>query len=297
MNNISRRLPSLNALRAFEVTSRHLSFRAAAEEIGVTQSAVAQLVRGLETDLGVKLFLRLPKQLALTDEGRAYGTDIRRAFQLIGEATLAIRPVQRSLTISATPTFAAKWLLPRLPAFMAAHPELELRILASESLASFQTDGVDIAVRQGQPPFGPGLVSELLFEQRVIAVCSPAYQPAAAEALNKESLEGLILLRDTHNLWPEFISSGLKLASATEAKGVRFNHTSLAIDAAIAGQGITLASDFLVEADLAAGRLVKAFDVGIHGRHDFHVVAPREPKHPGATNIVRNWLVAQRGQR
>ncbi|MHA7969777.1 LysR substrate-binding domain-containing protein [Rhizobium sp. CAU 1783] len=297
MNNISRRLPSLNALRAFEVTSRHLSFRAAAEEIGVTQSAVAQLVRGLETDLGVKLFLRLPKQLTLTDEGRAYCTDIRRAFQLIGEATLAIRPVQRSLTISATPTFAAKWLLPRLPAFMAAHPELELRILASESLASFQTDGVDIAVRQGQPPFGPGLVSELLFEQRVIAVCSPAYQPAAAEALNKESLEGLILLRDTHNLWPEFIDSGLKLASATEAKGVRFNHTSLAIDAAIAGQGITLASDFLVEADLAAGRLVKAFDVGIHGRHDFHVVAPREPKHPEATNIVRNWLVAQRGQR
>ncbi|NML74845.1 LysR family transcriptional regulator [Rhizobium sp. S-51] len=297
MNEKSRHLPSLNALRAFEVTSRHLSFRAAAEEIGVTQSAVAQLVRGLETDLGVKLFLRLPKQLALTDEGRAYGTDIRRAFQLFGEATLAIRPVQRSLTISATPTFAAKWLLPRLPAFMAAHPELELRILASESLASFQTDGVDIAVRQGQPPFGPGLVSELLFEQRVIAVCSPAYQPAAAEALKKENLDALVLLRDTHNLWPEFIGSGLRLATGTEAKGVRFNHTSLAIDAAIAGQGITLASDFLVEADLAAGRLVKAFDVSIHGRHDFHVVAPREPKHPGATNIVRNWLVAQRGQR
>lgn len=260
----------------------------------MTQSAVAQLVRGLERELGVKLFLRLPKQLALTDTGRVYGSDIRRAFQLIGDATLAIKPQQFSLTISTTPTFAAKWLLPRLASFTAAHPEFELRILASESLASFQTDGVDIAVRQGQPPFGPGLKAELLFEQHVVAVCNPALRHAAADAHASENLEGLTLLRDTHNLWPQFIETGLHLTPSSDVKGLRFNHTSLAIDAAIAGQGIALASDFLVEADIAAGRLVRAFSASVRGRHDFHVVVPREPRHPGPTDIVRDWLLAQR---
>ena len=119
-------LPSLNAIRAFEAASRHLNFRLAAEELGVTQGAVAQHVRGLEDSLGVRLFDRLPRTLALTEQGRAYAGTVRRAFELIVEATASVRPQPLRLQISVTPTFAAKWLLPRLPDFAVQHPQLDL---------------------------------------------------------------------------------------------------------------------------------------------------------------------------
>ncbi|RWF15024.1 MAG: LysR family transcriptional regulator, partial [Mesorhizobium sp.] len=141
------RLPSLNALRAFEVATRHLNFRLAAEELRVTQGAVAQQVRGLEAELGLKLFERQPRTLALTEAGRGYVANVRRAFELIAEATEALRPEPQHITISVTPTFASKWLIPRLPDFTAAHADIDLRIVASDRMANFQTDAVDLAVR------------------------------------------------------------------------------------------------------------------------------------------------------
>jgi LysR family transcriptional regulator, glycine cleavage system transcriptional activator len=286
------RLPPLNALRAFEASARRLSFRAAADELGVTQGAVAQHVRGLEASLGVKLFQRLPRTLALTDEGRAYVTHIRRAFETIREATLALRPEPLRLTISITSTFAAKWLLPRLPDFTEANPLIDLRILASESLSNFQSDGVDIAVRQGRPPFGPGLTVDFLFAQEIVAVCSPKLLPRGANALDPAALKSHALLHDTHNLWPEFIEKVLGIAAAPEAKGLRFNQTGLAIDAAISGQGIALVSKFLVEADLSAGRLIQPFIATMRGGRDYYVVAPRKQRHPGPTETVRRWLLS-----
>src|SRR6218665_2677554 len=163
MSDAIRRLPSLNGLRVFEVVTRHLNFRLAAEELGVTQGAVAQQIRGLEAELGLKLFERQPRILLLTEAGRAYVASIRRAFELISEATETLRPEPLHLTISVTPSFASKWLIPRLPDFLAAHPELDMRILASERISNFQSDAVDIAVRLGHPPFGAGLVADLLF--------------------------------------------------------------------------------------------------------------------------------------
>ncbi len=148
------RLPSLNALRAFEAASRHLNFRIAAEELGVTQGAVAQQVRGLEAELDMKLFERHPRALTLTENGRRYAGSVRRAFDLLTEATQALRPEPLRLTVSVTPTFASKWLIPRLPAFLEAHPDIDLRILATDRLSHFQADAVDLAVRYGRPPFG-----------------------------------------------------------------------------------------------------------------------------------------------
>jgi LysR family glycine cleavage system transcriptional activator len=118
MSNGIRRLPALNALRAFEVAARHLNFRLAAEELGVTQGAVAQHVRALEAQLGLQLFDRNPRSLSLTPAGRGYVGHIRRAFEIISDATARLRPEPRHLTISVTPTFATRWLLPRLPAFL-----------------------------------------------------------------------------------------------------------------------------------------------------------------------------------
>ncbi|QEI06686.1 LysR family transcriptional regulator [Pigmentiphaga aceris] len=301
-------LPSLNALRAFDAAGRHLSFRLAAMELGVTQSAVAQHVRGLEAELGIKLFERLPRALALTEPGRHYLEQIRKAFALIMDATAALRPVPLQLTISVTPTFAAKWLIPRLSTFMTAYPMLDLRIQASEAIANFQSDGIDIAVRQSRPPFGPGLSADLLFRQDVIAVCSPALVATATEnaaglpreqtssnaRLASSAIEHFALLHDGHSLWPDFITHALKSSPASSTRNIRFNQTSLALEAAIAGQGLALASRFLVESDLAAGRLVDPFGVSLHGPLDFYVVSPRKPSAGESIASVRQWLFSQR---
>lgn len=288
------RLPPLNALRAFEAAARHLNFRLAADELGVTQGAVAQHVRGLEADLGIRLFERLPRSLALTDQGRGYAGHLRRAFELMTEATAALRPEPRHLTISVTPTFASKWLIPRLPEFTEAHPDIELRILAAESLSNFQSDGVDIAVRQGRPPFGPGLVADLLFEQEVVAVCGPALLGDPPRLPAPDALERFTLLNDAHDLWPEFIERVLGRPPPASARRVRFNQTSLAIDAAIAGQGLAVASRFLVERDLRAGRLVQVFDAAMSGPLDYYVLSPRKARHPKPTAMVRDWLLSHR---
>jgi LysR family transcriptional regulator, glycine cleavage system transcriptional activator len=297
MSRHSPRLPPLNALRAFEVSARHLNFGIAAEELGVTQGAVAQHVRGLEADLAIKLFDRLPRTLALTDHGRRYAGQLRRAFELIAEATTTLRPEPLRLTISVTPTFAAKWLIPRLPAFSADHPDIELRIFASESLSNFQNDGVDVAVRQGRLPFGPGLIADLLFEQEIVAVGSPALVGDKACALSPDEIGHFTLLDDSHDMWPEFLDRALGRSAVPAAKHVRFNQTSLAIDTAIAGQGLAVASSFLVEQDIAEKRLVQAFEGTMRGRLDTYVVTLRKPRQPKSTEIVKRWLLGHRTKR
>jgi LysR family glycine cleavage system transcriptional activator len=294
MSRRSQHLPPLNALRAFEVSARHLNFGIAAQELGVTQGAVAQHVRSLEADLGIKLFDRLPRTLALTDHGRRYAGQLRRAFELIAEATAVLRPEPLRLTISVTPTFAAKWLIPRLHAFSAQHPDIELRIVASESLSNFQNDGVDVAVRQGRPPFGLGLIADLLFEQEVVAVGSPALLGDKAGALSPDEIDRFTLLDDSHDMWPEFLDSVLGSSAAPAARHVRFNQTSLAIDTAIAGQGLAVASRFLVEQDIADKRLVLAFEGAMRGRLDSYVITLKKPRQAKATEIVKRWLLAQR---
>ena len=137
-------LPPLNALKVFEAVTRHLNFRLAAEELGVTQGAVAQQIRGLESSIGLKLFDRLPRTLALTGAGAGYAVSVRQAFELLDEATRALRPEPDRLTLSVTPTFASRWMLPRLPAFTAAWPDIDLRVLASERLVQFHHEGIRV---------------------------------------------------------------------------------------------------------------------------------------------------------
>lgn len=295
-------LPPLNALRAFDMAARHLNFRVAAEALGVTQSAVAQQVRHLEALLGLRLFERRGSGLALTGAGLAYAGSLRRAFDLIVEATANLRPAPLRLTISVTPTFASKWLIPRLPTLTTAHPDLDLRVLAAESRSNFQTDGVDIAVRQGRPPFGPGLVADALFDQELVTVCSPAcfavLGGGAPAPLPPSALTRAVLLHDAHDLWSEFLASALPdalpLPSAPTPRGIRFSHSALAIDAALAGQGVALVSRCLVDRDLADGRLVRPFAGTLTGPLGFHIVTPRKPRHPEPTQRVRHWLLSQR---
>lgn len=282
-------LPPLNGLRAFAAAGRHLSFRAAADDLGVTQGAVAQQVRGLEEHLGLRLFLREPRGLAFTEQGRTYHAAVSRAFSQLSDATAALRSAPSRVTISVTPTFASKWLIPRLAEFTQAHPDIDLRITATERVSSFHTDGIDLAVRQGRPPFGASLSADLLFPQEVIAVCSPSLIAHQAFPLDIAALSRMTLLHDTHDLWPKFIEAAFG-HKTEQPRSLRFNQTTLSLDAALAGQGIALASRFLVQRDLTGGRLVQPVDSALEGGLDFYLLTPRQGASE-ATLHVRNWLL------
>ncbi|WP_170329889.1 LysR substrate-binding domain-containing protein [Ruegeria arenilitoris] len=286
-----RKLPPLNALKAFEASGRHLNFSHAAEELGVTQGAVAQHVRALEELLKIKLFSRRPRGLSLTDEGRKYLAPIRRAFDLMAEATASLSPQDVVVTISTTPSFATRWLVPRLGAFAQDHPDIRLRLDASNAPANFQTDGVDIAVRQGKPPFGPGLISEPLFSAELIAVCHPDLAVGNNPIRIPADLLSHILLEDTHGQWPLFLEAALGEVPSTGLKTMAFSQTSLAIDAAIAGQGVALANREFVADDLQAKRLCRPVSFSTVVQEGYHIVSPREPRNPRIVASVRAWLL------
>ncbi|HHY6926762.1 TPA: transcriptional regulator GcvA [Burkholderia ambifaria] len=292
----TRRFPPLNALRAFEAAARHLNFRLAADELGVTQGAVAQQVRHLEDVVEVQLFRRLPRGLALTREGLEYFSSVQRALQIISDATDALGQRPTVLAVSTTPSFASKWLIPRLADFGRLHPDIEVRVIADERLASFRADGVDIAIRLSKPPFPAGLAAELLAPLDIFAVASPKLLDSGPPIRTPADLSTHALLHDAHDLWPEFIEKLGGKGRADPTKGPRFSQSLLAIDAAVAGQGIALTSEPLVERDIAEGRLRRVFDFSFPMSLGFYVVFPQANAHSEALQAMRRWLFAQYGK-
>ncbi|OIN12231.1 LysR substrate-binding domain-containing protein [Oceanisphaera psychrotolerans] len=247
------RKPKLESLRMFEVAARRLNFRLVAEELALTQSAVAQRVRQLEQDLGVALFVREPRGLALTARGRHYHATISQALSMIDEATRALSSEGTRLTLSVPPSFAAKWLVPRLHDFRQAYPHLDLQLEASERLADFQTDDVDFAVRLGVPPFGNGLHWELLTGLNLCLVCSPDYLAGHGGEIDSDELAAHTLISDAHDHWAALPR---RMPGQARATTLRVSHTSLAIDAASAGQGLALAPGILVSRGIREGTLI-----------------------------------------
>ncbi|MES0827399.1 LysR substrate-binding domain-containing protein [Ruegeria sp. SCP11] len=284
-------LPPLNGLRAFDVAGRRLNFRAAADEMGVTQGAVAQQVRQLEAQLGVKLFERLPKGLALTSTGRSYHTRVAQAFAELRSATAHLKPEPNKVLISVTPTFAAKWLIPNLPDFSDKYPDIDLRILATEKVSSFHSDGIDLAIRQGAPPFGASIKATLLFRQDVIAVAAPKLLANVDLPIRPEALSHLPKIHDAHDLWPGLLNAaGI---ADQHKRGLRLSQTALAIDAAISGQGVALVSRFLVSNEIAAGKLLDlGYSIGA-GPQDFYLLALRRSDPSRAIDTVVSWFTAQ----
>lgn len=283
------RLPPLNGLRAFDMAGRFLNFRAAADELGVTQGAVAQQVRQLETHLGVPLFERLPKGLAFTSVGRSYHVNVAAAFEALRGATDQLKPEPGKVLVSVTPTFAAKWLIPNLPDFSARHPDIDLRILATEKVSSFHGDGIDLAVRQGKPPFGASLDAHLLFRQEVIAVAAPSLVYGHTLPVSPQAMSSMPKLHDSHDLWPEFL--GLLRIEDRGGRGLRLSQTSLAVDAALFGQGVALVSRFLVAAEIKAKRLVQITPQTLSGEQEFYLLATRKSKLNPAINAVVVWFL------
>lgn len=280
-------IATLNALRAFEVAGRRQNFRAAADDLGVTQGAVAQRVRALEDHLGLALFQRLPRGLALTPQGAAYLAEVTRAFDTLGQATGQLLAHPEAVAINVTPTFATKLLIAQLPAFNAALPGIELRIIATEAVSDLDRDEVDIAVRLTRPPFSPAHEAQLLFRQELVPVASPHLVGRASTPLTREQTQDLPLLHDSHGHWPRFFGVSGPLP------GVVFNQTPHALDAALAGQGLALACRAFVQADIDSGRLLEVGPAIPSQGTDYYLVRKRAASPRKAADAVWKWCLEQ----
>jgi LysR family glycine cleavage system transcriptional activator len=300
LNGISRRrLPPLNAVRAFEAASRHSSFQAAADELAVTAGAVAQQVKSLEQWLGIPLFRRLPsKGVALTAAGQRYAGTLSHLLDELAEATARLKghDLANVLTVSTIPSFASQWLIPRLGAFRQAHPSLDLRVVASNGLTDFAREEVDVAIRYGRGLY-PGLWSTLLLEETFFPVCSQALVDDAEHPLRSVAdLKHHTLLHEEpdHLIgemvdWPRWLAAAG--ATAIDARrGPRFTHTYLALQAAAAGQGVALVTSVLIGNDLATGRLVRPFGPDVPGAYNYHLVCPPENLELPKVGIFRSWI-------
>jgi LysR family transcriptional regulator, glycine cleavage system transcriptional activator len=287
-------LPSLNGLRAFEAAARHLSFTRAAAELNVTQTAISHQIHRLEEQLGIPLFVRRNRALLLTREAESYLPSVRTAFEDLRRATARLRRPDREglLTVSTTASLAAKWLVTRVAAFQDANPGIEVRITTSPHLVDFAREEVDIAVRYGRGSW-PGLRANWLMAEDIFPVCSPALlqgdKPLRRPAdLAHHTLLHATVSREDWQLW--LTAAGLPVTLATR-RGMSFDQSFMAIQAAVEGLGIALGRTRFVEADIAAGRLVVPFDIVLPADAGFYVVAPEESADTPRIALFREWLI------
>jgi LysR family glycine cleavage system transcriptional activator len=288
-----RRLPPLNALKAFEAAARSNSFTRAAQELNVTPGAVSQQVKALEATLGIKLFNRERQRLVITEAGREYLAVLRDAFDQIAVGTDRIVRHQRSsaLTVSTSSDFAAKWLVTRLGRFAEARPEIDLRVSATDHHVDFAREDVDVAVRHGDGNW-PGLAVVQLCSERLLPVCSPRLISGSNRVTCASDLLKFPLLRlddwKTWNRW--FEAAGV---ADPVAHGPVLNRGGMLIDAAVDGRGVALARTALAAWDLINGRLVRPIDVSLEMSNTYWIVCPKATSKIPKITIFRNWLLAE----
>ncbi len=294
-----RTLPPLNALRAFEAAARTGGFAAAARELGVTPAAVSQQVAGLEQQLGLPLFRRLARGLALTDAGQAYLPGLEAGFATLVAATrtLRARPRGGRLTISTLPSFAQNWLLPRLPQFQALYPEIDVVLRTEMRLVDFARDAVDIAVRYAVAPPANARADRLAGET-IFMCASPSLVHGKPGLRKPADLRRATLLHDAalgssepRLAWAPWLAL-LGMGRALADRGPGFSDSGLLYGAARLGQGVAIGRSVPLEDDLAAGRLVKLFDIELPSRHAYWIVGPKSlPEDPRAA-AFRAWILA-----
>lgn len=289
-------LPSTTALQIFEAAARHLNFTRAAAELNLTQSAVSHQIRELETRLGARLFDRIGRGLALSEAGRRYLPFARAALDQLHAGTEELRPTQRGivLTVSVSPNFANKWLVPRLGVFTQAHPDIDLRISAVVQHVDFVGGGIDVAIRHGDGHWPELDVARLCVEE-IFPVASPVLLASGPPLKRLEDLARHVLIHDqSRDGWSEWLSGlGVDPAGIDTARGPIFSQTSLAIDAAVAAQGVALARSALVTLDLAAGRLVRPLSQSVPAAFAYWIVCPKAVAKRAKIVRFRDWLLAE----
>ena len=290
---MGRRLPPLNAVRAFEAAARHLSFTKAAEELSVTQAAVSHQVKALEERLQVPLFRRLNRGLVLTEAGGSYLRELEDILDRLEQATERLRASEATgiLTVSTSTSFAAKWLVPRLQRFRDRRPDIDVRIDANDSLTDFRRDNVDIAIRYGRGVY-PGLSSVQLLQDIVFPVCSPKLLEGGHPLREPSDLKHFTLLHDQGVV--EDWRTWLRTAGVTDVEPTRgpvFSHSAMLIEAAIAGQGVALARRSMVARDVREGRLVQPFPLSLKAEFSYWVVCPQSAAEKPKIAEFRAWLL------
>jgi LysR family transcriptional regulator, glycine cleavage system transcriptional activator len=292
---MTARLPSLNGLRAFEAAARHLSFTNAAAELNVTQTAISHQIRRLEEELGIRLFVRQNRALALTPQARDYLPGVRAAFNDLRLATdRLLRKDEHVLTVSTLASLAAKWLLPRLSAFQETHPGIDVRITTSTALVDFKGGDVDAAIRYGRGDW-PGLHADWLMADQLFPVCSPALLTGKHPLRCPEDLRDHVLLHtsnansDDWRLW--LTAAGLP-ANISRQPGLTFDLILMTVQAALDGFGVAMGRTSYVEADIAKGRLVVPFKITLPANAGFYLVCPEATADTPKLAAFRQWLLA-----
>lgn len=296
--------PGLRSLRAFDAAAKHLSFTRAALNIGVTPAAISHQIKELEESIGVALFTRTSRSMRLTREGEILRSGAMESLDALTRSLQKIRKLenQKQLKVTASPSIAAKWLVPRLDRFLATVPGADVRIDVSASVLDFDRDDVDIAIRFGDGKY-PGLRSDLLFHERVFPVCSPKLI-TKAKPLNtpRDLLHHQLIHLDWEAQglpWPNWrmwmLAAGIR--DFDDARGLHFSQTSLAVQAAIDCQGVALGDSNLVAEDLAQGRLVKPFELSLRAPMQFayHVISPLDTADAPMVKAFREWSLKEAG--
>ena len=286
------RLPPLASLRAFEAAARHMSFARAADELGVTPTAISHQIKLLEDTLGTRLFERQPRRLLLTAAGRALHPGVREGFDALARAVRAVTPVpvRRSVTLSATSAFTAKRLVPHLAAFRHAHPDIDLHLHASDVPADLWGGAADMAIRYGKGPF-PGLNAERLATNAFAPVCSPRLGVREPQDLGKVPLIHFHWhLEDADTPTWRFWSAQAGLLDLDAEAGLMFSDEGHAIQAAVSGHGVALLSLLLVSDELARGTLVQPFGPVLDG-YAYHLVHAARSPSADRIDAVRSWLL------
>ena len=294
MISLSRKLlPSTSALAAFDSVARLGSFSLAADELSLTQGAISRQVMSLEEQLGVRLFERGARGVSLTGEGQTYAKAIGTALSDIRSASLQImtKTHGNTLNLAMLPTFGTRWLLPRIPDFVAAHPEITLNFATRIGQFDFEKESLDMAIHIGQPDW-PAAESTFLMDEMVAPVCSPAFlaQHPIASAQDISTLP-LLHMASRPGAWDHWFQSlGL---GAQNAPAMRFEQFSSVAQACIAGLGVALMPLFLIDLELKAGQLVPAFDHQVKSPSSYYAVAPLSRINNVPVVLFRQWLLAQ----
>lgn len=291
---MSRRLPPLNALKAFEAAARHLSFTKAADELFVTQAAVSHQIKSLEEYLSMKLFLRKNRTLLLTEEGQSYYLELRDAFRQLQDATerLLAKGAKGALTVATPPSFASQWLIPRINRFSMANPDIDVKLKAIDDDEGFLQADTDVAVYYGRGRW-PGLHAEQLHAEFLTPLCSPMLLTGNKPLEILEDLKFHVLLHDSSREgWSQYLKQ-FSVKGVNVNQGPMFSHSMMVLQAAALGQGIALGNTILARPEIDAGRLVIPFAEKIQSKDSFYLVCEENQAELGKIAAFREWIMAE----
>ena len=288
---MARRLPNFSALRAFEAAARHENFSRAAEELHLTHGAISHQVRALEEELGRQLFVRHGRQVKITNDGLKFAQFLGKAFADIGAATDAMRAtsINQRLTITSIPSFAARWLAPRLGKFIELHPDIEVVLQSSGHMQDLAREGVDVGIRFGRGNY-PGMVVLRLMGDVYYPVVSPRYRGGQLPLVPAD-LARHTLLRSVERWTPWLHAAGVDLPEPSG--GLLFEDLSMLVRSAADGNGVALVRHVVAMQEIASGQLLRLFNVATPSPDEYYFVTPPGAVGKPQVTAFRDWLLEE----